>query len=107
MSKYNKKVLDTNNQSAYANIEPVEAKPLEVKVFNNFEKAMKAFRALVQKERVLSIYKEKQFYEKPSDKKRRKRNEMKRKMMELNSENQPSDKKKSSKDKVDTDKSNG
>lgn len=53
---------------------------------------MKAFRALVQKERILSTYKEKSRYEKPSDKKRRKRNEMRRKMMELetkfHSENQ-------------------
>lgn len=57
--------------------------PLEVKVYNNFDKAMKAFRALVQKERILSNYKEKSRYEKPSDKKRRKRNEMRRKMMEL------------------------
>ncbi len=44
---------------------------------------MTAFRTLVQKERILSLYKEKQSYEKPSDKKRRKRNEMKRKIMEL------------------------
>ena len=57
--------------------------PLEVKVYNNFDKAMKAFRALVQKERVLSTYKERSRYEKPSDKKRRKRNEMRRKLMEL------------------------
>lgn len=57
--------------------------PLEVKVNNNFDRAMKAFRALVQKEKILSTYKEKSRYEKPSDKKRRKRNEMKRKLMEL------------------------
>jgi len=64
--------------------EPVQAKPLEVRVFNNnFDKALRAFRALVQKERILSAYKEKQSYEKPSDKKRRKRNEMKRKLQEL------------------------
>ena len=44
---------------------------------------MKAFRALVQKERTLSTYKERSRYEKPSDKKRRKRNEMKRKLLEL------------------------
>jgi len=62
----------------------IQAQPLEVKVYgNNFEKALKAFRALVQKERILSTYKEKQTYEKASDKRRRKRNEMKRKMMEL------------------------
>ena len=57
--------------SYYANMEPVMGKPLEVIVYNNnFEKAFRAFRALVQKERILSAYKEKQTYEKPSDKKR-------------------------------------
>lgn len=68
----------------YAHIEAVQAQPLEVKVYNNnFDKALRAFRALVQKERILSTYKENQFYEKPSDRKRRKRNEMKRKRLEL------------------------
>lgn len=68
----------------YAHIEPVQAQPLEVKVYNNnFDKALRAFRALVQKERILSTYKEKQSYEKPSDKHRRKRNEMKRKRQEV------------------------
>lgn len=62
----------------------IQAKPLEVQVFgNNFDKALRAFRALVQKERVLSAYKEKQSYEKPSDKRRRKINESKRKQMEM------------------------
>jgi small subunit ribosomal protein S21 len=61
----------------------VQATPLEVKVYgNNFDKALRAFRALVQKERILSSYKEKQTYEKPSDKKRRKNNEAKRKQMD-------------------------
>lgn len=64
--------------------EAIQAKPLEVKVYgNNFDKALRAFRALVQKERVLSTYKEKQSYEKPSDKRRRKRNESKRKLLEV------------------------
>jgi ribosomal protein S21 len=63
--------------------EPVQAEPLEVKVFGNFDKAMRVFRTLVQKERILSLYKEKQSFEKPSDKKRRKRNEMKRKLLEI------------------------
>jgi ribosomal protein S21 len=63
--------------------EPVQAQFVEVKVYNNFDKAMKAFRALVQKERILSTYKETRRFEKPSDKKRRKRNEMKRKRFEL------------------------
>lgn len=63
--------------------ESIQAKPLEVKVYgNNFDKALRAFRAVVQKERILSSYKEKQSYEKPSDKRRRKRNESKRKLLE-------------------------
>lgn len=67
----------------YAHIEAVQAEPLQVMVYgNNFEKALRAFRALVQKERVLSTYKERQTYEKPSDKRRRKRNESIRKKME-------------------------
>mgnify|MGYP002398536351 CR=1 FL=1 len=66
--------------------EAVLAQPLEVRVYNNnFDKALRAFRALVQKERILSVYKEKQAYEKPSQKRRRKRNESKRKLLELQS----------------------
>jgi ribosomal protein S21 len=61
----------------------VQAIPLEVKVYNNFDKAFKAFRAQVQKERILALYKEKQSFEKRSDKLRRKRNEMRRKLFEL------------------------
>lgn len=58
--------------------------PLEVKVYyNNFDRAMKAFRAIVQKERILSLYKQKQSYEKPSVKRRRKQNEMKQKRFEI------------------------
>lgn len=69
--------------------EAVQAQPLQVRVFSgNFDKALRAFRALVQKERVLSAYKEKQSYEKPSQKRRRKRNEMKRKLLELSDDRQ-------------------
>lgn len=46
--------------------------PIQVKVFNNFDKAFKNFRSLVQSEKILSLYKEKQSYEKPSEKRRRK-----------------------------------
>ena len=70
--------------------EAIQAKPLEVRVYgNNFEKAIKAFKALVQKEKILSLYKERQSYEKPSDKKRRKRNESRRKAMENERSNKP------------------
>jgi small subunit ribosomal protein S21 len=67
----------------YAHIEPVFAKPLEVKVVDNFDRAFKAFRAIVQKEKVISNFKQKQTYEKPSDRKRRKRSERARKLKEL------------------------
>jgi ribosomal protein S21 len=74
---------DHSRGGDYSYIESVQAKPLEVKVYDSFEKAMKHFRALVQKERVLSTFKEKQRYEKKSDKKRRKRAENQRKRLEL------------------------
>jgi ribosomal protein S21 len=64
-------------------IQAIQSVPLQVQVQNNFDRAMKAFRALVQKDRILSLYKEKQRYEKPSDKKRRKRNESHRKSLEF------------------------
>lgn len=71
---------ESRDSSTHYPSDAVQATPLEVKVYgNSFERALKAFRALVQKERILSAYKERQTYEKPSDKKRRKRNEAKRK----------------------------
>jgi len=83
---------DFENISEFAHIQPVQAQHLEVKVlYGNFDKAMTAFRTLVQKERILSLYKEKQSYEKPSDRKRRKRNEMKRKFLELEMKSKYSD----------------
>ena|SRR6266566_2279726 len=81
---------DTNGSSnntgdpRYAHIQPVQIRPLEVIVYNdNFDRAAKAFRSLVQKERILSEYKDRQSYEKPSDKKRRRRNEARRKAFEF------------------------
>jgi ribosomal protein S21 len=56
--------------------------PIQIIVGNNFERAFKAFRSLVQAEKILSIFKEKQSYEKPSDKKRRKHNETMRRNYE-------------------------
>jgi small subunit ribosomal protein S21 len=53
--------------------EPVIAKFLEVKVRGDFDQASKIFKNLVQKEGVLALYKEKQSYEKPSIKRRRKK----------------------------------
>lgn len=85
----------------FSHIEPVQAIPLEVVVYgNNFDKALRYFRAKVQKERILSLYKEKQSYEKPSNKRRRKRNEMKRKLMELDSNSKKFSEKKRSKSRA-------
>jgi ribosomal protein S21 len=54
-------------------------KPLQVEVRSDsrddFEYAAKTFKALVQREKVISNFKESQRYEKPSDKRRRKRRE--------------------------------
>jgi len=76
-----------DSKSKFADMEAVVAQPLQVRVYgNNFDKALKAFRALVQKERILSLYKEKQRYEKKSDKRRRKKNEAQRKLFEASFE---------------------
>ena len=62
---------------------PVQAEHLQVIVRgDNFDRALKAFRAIVQKVRVLSTYKERQSYEKPSVKRRRKQAESRRKAFE-------------------------
>lgn len=57
--------------------------PLQVKVVDgDFEDAFKRFRTLFQKERIIGQLKEKQAYEKPSEKKRRKEREAReRKLM--------------------------
>ena len=100
---YNNKKAPRGGESSQVEVNdkiehlPIQAQPLEVKVYhNNFDKALRAFRALVQKERILSAYKEKQSYEKPSDKRRRKRNEMKRKRQELSVTGETSERKGSS-----------
>lgn len=82
-SEKEQKIKLENDQ--FDHIQPIQAKHLEVEVGNNFDRAFKIFRSKVQKEKILSIYKEKQHYEKPGAKKRRKRNERMRKMLELNS----------------------
>lgn len=60
--------------------------PLEVEIKGfSFEEGLRRFRSLVQKSKVLALYKEKQSFEKPSEKKRRKRRESieKRRLNEL------------------------
>ena len=60
-----------------------EFHPLEVKVYGNFDRAFKVFKALSQKDKTLTIFKEKQAYEKPSKKLRRKRNENRKRVLEM------------------------
>jgi small subunit ribosomal protein S21 len=91
---------ERDNQAATVNgnkleHEPVQAQPLQVEVRGNFDRALRAFRNLVQKERILSTYKEKQSYEKPSVKRRRKQNESKRKRQELDTPRNTRDKERS------------
>lgn len=62
-------------------------KPLQVTVRSgsrdDFDYAARAFKAKVQKEKVISNFKERQFFEKPSDKKRRKRREAEEKRFSM------------------------
>ena len=60
-----------------SNFESLNLKPLQVNVedFNSFEEALKYFRLQVNKERIFSIIKQKSAYEKPSERKRRKKRE--------------------------------
>lgn len=57
------------------NDKEVVVKPLEMQVGNNFEDTFRKFNALIRKEKILSLYKERQSYEKPSIRKRRKARE--------------------------------
>lgn len=83
-SKKNKQFEEskTNKSSGPPEMDYDYFSPIQIVVYNNFEKAFKAFRSLVQAEKILSIFKEKQSYEKPSDKKRRKHNETMRRNFE-------------------------
>lgn len=49
-----------------------DLRPLEVKVDGSFEEAIKRFKAIFQRDRILGQLKERESYEKPSIKKRRK-----------------------------------
>jgi small subunit ribosomal protein S21 len=50
-------------------------RPLEVEVRTSFDEALKHFKSIIQKSKILNEYKEKSRYEKPSEKKRRKKME--------------------------------
>ena len=72
----------TDNRGKYRQLfgcEPAKVRPIEVKVEgpdrSHFEEAARKFKVLFQRERVVGQLKEKSSYEKPSEKKRRKRRE--------------------------------
>jgi ribosomal protein S21 len=50
-------------------------KPLEVRVIGDFDDAIRKFKTYFQRERIIGQLKERSAYEKPSDKKRRKKRE--------------------------------
>ena len=61
----------------------IEIKPIEVHVTSSFEDACRRFKSAVQKEGVLSEFKDRMKYEKPSVKKRKKaRQSVERRMLE-------------------------
>lgn len=79
----NKPTFDKSNSFRNSDVDVPRCEPLQVRVENgNFEDAFKRFKALAQKERVVGQLKDREAYEKPSEKKRRKRREsMERRLM--------------------------
>ncbi len=61
----------------------IQCEPLQVIVTASFEDAMRRFKSLFQKEKIVAQLKEKQAYEKPSVKKRRKQREAQERNMLL------------------------
>jgi ribosomal protein S21 len=82
--KYTKKEISTVKKETSPEMDWTWFKPLEVQVYssNNFDRAFKTFRSLVQADGVLAKYKEKQAYEKPSVKVRRKHAETMQRLYE-------------------------
>ncbi len=68
--------MQKTNSNYFSHLTQAEISPLEVKVENdNFEEAYRRFKKLFQNEKIISKLKEKEHYEKPSERKRRKRRE--------------------------------
>lgn len=81
--KYSKKETTTLKKETSPEMDWSYFSPLEIKIHgNNFDRAFKLFRSLVQADGVLAVYKEKQGYEKPSVKKRRKHAETMQRLYE-------------------------
>jgi ribosomal protein S21 len=49
--------------------------PLQVEITGSFEEGLRRFKSCVQRSKILTLYKEKQSYEKPSAKRRRQKRE--------------------------------
>lgn len=50
--------------------------PLQVEISGSFEDGLRRFKSLVQRSKILTLHKEKQSYEKPSEKRRRQKREL-------------------------------
>lgn len=84
--------------------ELLDLKPLEVDCKTMpFDVAFRRFKTMVQKEKVLSTYKQRSAYEKPSEKRRRKRQEMMSKLFEQTDKAKKPKDKKMKKDEEDQD----
>lgn len=74
MKKFKHNPANSSSQGP-AEIEEGYFKPLQVEVGNNFERAFRNFRQMVQAEQVVAEWKRRQSYEKPSQRRRREKNE--------------------------------
>jgi small subunit ribosomal protein S21 len=69
----------TNEPARFEDLKPFSCLEVRIRERDNFEECVRRFKSVVQKSQVLSLYKQKQAYEKPSDKRRRKLRESKEK----------------------------
>jgi small subunit ribosomal protein S21 len=64
------------NNKSFFNGPPPKIEPLQVVVErNDVDEAHRRFKTMVQRENIISDFKERRFYEKPSERRRRKRRE--------------------------------
>lgn len=79
--QYRKPVTSATTDKLPAAFEDLGFAPLEVKVTGSFEDALRRFKMYTQSEGILSDWKERSRYEKPSEKRRRKDREAESKKM--------------------------
>jgi small subunit ribosomal protein S21 len=75
-SKYHQDVSGDNKEA-------VKLKFLEVKVIGDFDESVRRFKTYFQRERIVGQLKEREAFEKPSDKKRRKQREARQRALML------------------------